>query len=217
MHVCFVFELEFVVFACLNLLDFEYTHWIFRFSYLYSIFNLILMMVSIPLMFFIINRPKSVLNSKAFKHKFGVLYHEFKIDESKSRFFYVFKCIKNLMIGAIIVFFYNMPLLQVFSVFLANFLYLSQIVRQMPFKYKLVLLIEASKEALFSLGSFLFLLLCLDDHYTMMKIESRKRVGWIIIFVFASALVVSLVYILGSVIRYSFKMYNNGFSFGAKK
>ena len=207
-HSFFLFELDMVIFCCLNLLDDDTSHWLFFLSYYYSVVNLLIMTLSIPLFLYICNRPKEALNFGPFKEKWGVLYHELILDNSNKRFFFAFSNIRYLFLGIFIVFGYNLPLIQVGSVFGICTFYMALMLYYRPYKYSLIQSTEFFKEVMFTVAAFLFLVLAMDDHYVIMRVSSRLRAGWMIIVIFAFSLVVSLALSIANSIRAVMKVYH---------
>lgn len=192
----FMFDIEMVVFSALNLWHPIKVHWVMSISYNMSIFYLIIISLSIPLVIFITNRPREVLESKAYKKNWGIIYEDYRLNDSTSRFFKAFSILRFLVFGLLLVFAYYIPLIQISASFFIAVGYLVLIIFKRPHKSKSEFFLEFITELLFTLGNFFFFVLALDESYNIVTVETRVQVGWFIVVIFVIALAISILLVL---------------------
>lgn len=205
----FLFDVEIIVFAALNVWQPITEHWVLAFSFTISIFYMLLVILSIPFIFVVTNKPPQILENEAYKKEFESLYEGMKIDDGVSKHFRAFSMIRFLFFGLVLVFFYYMPLLQITLSFLIAVIYLGVLIKIQPHEEIYEYRIELFTESMFSLGNFMFLLLVLDDNYQIMSIGKRVFIGWIIFWIYVLALVVSIGLVIYEIIQLVKKIKEN--------
>lgn len=170
-------------------------------SYNISIFYLVTAALSIPIVIYVTNRPTHILKSEIFKRNWGILYEEYRLDYSTSRFFKAFSILRFLVFGMVLVFFYYIPLIQITGSFFVAIAYLVLVIIKRPHASKSDFFIEFIRELLFTLANFFFFVLALDESYNIVTVDTRVQIGWFIVVIFVIALIVSIMLVLNPAIK----------------
>lgn len=192
----FMFDVEMVVFASLNLWHPIKAHWVMSLSFNLSILYLTLVSLSIPLIIFIANRPKDVLQDEKYKSNWGLVYEEYRLDDKTSRFFRAFSILRFLLFGLLLVFAYYIPLIQISASFFIAAAYLVLVIFKRPHISKSSFFLELVTELLFTMGNFFFFVLALDESYNIVTVDTRVQIGWFIVVIFMIALAVNILLVL---------------------
>jgi uncharacterized membrane protein len=197
----FMFDVEMVVFSALNLWHPIKVHWVMSLSYNLSVFYLSIISLSIPLVIFVTNRPKEVLEDEKYLKNWGIIYEEYRLDDNTSRFFKAFSILRFLIFGLLLVFAYYIPLIQISASFFIAAGYLVLIIFKRPHRSKSEFFLELITELLFTLGNFFFFVLALDESYNIVTVDTRVQIGWFIVVIFVIALAVSILLVLYPAIK----------------
>ena len=192
----FMFDVEMVVFGALNLWHPIKTHWAMSISYYLSIFYLSVIALSVPVVIFVANRPRHVLEHPNYRRNWGIVYEEFKLTDKQSRLFKAFSITRFLFFGLLLVFAYYIPVIQISGSFIIALGYLIALVIKRPHEEKGEFFRELITEFLFTAGNFFFFVLALDESYNIIRVDTRVSIGWFIVFIYVIALAISIMLVL---------------------
>ena len=188
----FMFDVEMVIFSALNIWQPETAHWILAISFTVSMIYLGMMILSIPLVFMLANKPKELLEDEVYKSDFEVIYEGYKLDDGISKYFRAFSIMRFLFFGLVLVFMYYIPLVQITGSFLIALTYLILLVVVQPHEERWDFYVELITEILFTLGNVCFLIFGLDDNFGWLSLKTRTNIGWFLFVVYVIALVTSI-------------------------
>lgn len=189
----FMFDVEMVIFSALNVWQPVTNHWILALSFTVSMIYLSMIILSIPMVFMLANKPKEVLEDEKYKSDFEAIYEGYRLDDGISKYFRAFSIIRFLFFGLVLVFMYYLPLIQITGSFLIAVTYLIILYIVKPHEERNDYLIELITEVLFVSGNACFLLFGLDDAFNLYSIGIRVVIGWILFVIYLLALIISIV------------------------
>lgn len=188
-----MFDVEMVIFSALNMWQPITNHWILALSFTVSMIYLSMMILSIPMVFMLANKPKELLEDEEYKSDFESIYEGYRLDDGISKFFRAFSILRFLFFGLILVFMYYLPLVQISGSFIIAIVYLAALYIVKPHEERKDYLIELITEVLFTCGNICFLLFGLDDSFGLYSIQIRATIGWILFVIYVVALIISIV------------------------
>jgi hypothetical protein len=189
----FMFDVEMVIFSALNVWQPVTNHWILALSFTVSMIYMSMIILSIPMVFMLANRPKELLEDEVYKSDFEAVYEGYRLDDGISKYFKAFSIIRFLFFGLVLVFMYYLPLIQISGSFLIALTYLVMLYMIKPHEERREYIIELITEVLFTSGNICFLLLGLDDAYGLYDINVRVFIGWVLFVIYVVALIISIV------------------------
>ena len=196
-----MFDVEIVIFAALNIWQPVTSQWLFAFSFLLSIFYMTVIILSVPLVFMVCNKPKELLEDKDYKGTYEAMYEGYKVTDNFSKFFKAFSILRLLSFGLILVFMYYLPLVQITTSMIIAATYLAVLYNLKPHISRREYLIELITESLFTGGNFCFLLFVLDDVYTLYSLGFRVFIGWVFFVIVVIGLMLSITIVVLKIIE----------------
>lgn len=167
----FMFDVEMVIFASLNIWQPVLDQWILSVSIAISIIFLAMMILSIPLVFYIANKPIQVLEDEEYKKDYEIIYEGYRLDDGLAKYFRAFGVARFLFFGFFLVFAYYIPLVQIGGSLFIAVVYFWLLLAIRPHEEWWDFFMEAVTEFLFVIENMLFMLLGLDDAYGLLTID----------------------------------------------
>lgn len=188
----FIFDVEIVIFAALNIWQPVTNHWLLASSYVISIAYLLLMILVVPFVFMVANKPPELLSDPEYSANFECVYEGFKLDDGISKYFRAFDVVRFIFFGLVLVFMYYVPLVQISGSLVIAVAYTTLLYIFKPHTERKAYIIDLITHGLFISANFCFLILAVDDAYDLYPIELRVLVGWAIFAILIVALSVSI-------------------------
>lgn len=150
------------------------------------------MIMIVPFVLIVANKPPELLNDPDYKSNFECVYEGFKLDDGISKYFRAFDVIRFIFFGLVLVFMYYIPLVQISGSLLIAIAYTTMLYVFKPHEERKEYIIDLITHGLFISGNVCFLIFALDDAYDLYPIELRVLVGWAFFAILILALLVSL-------------------------
>ena len=203
----FMFDIEMVIFACLNIWQPESDHWLLSLSFGVSIFYLAVMIISIPLVFYIVNKPTNILKHEIYIKNYQIVYDGLKLNDKYSKYFKAISITRFLIFGIILVFAYYTPFVQVGCSLLVSIIYYILLFIIQPYEEIYDFILEIITETHLIIVNILFMFLVIDDRFMIFDIDKREMVGWAIFIIILSALIFSVLFLTIEIVKATKEIY----------